>query len=89
MSGGYVDKYTGDQIMGYLGTEFAREFNPKSNIIRWRIIIKNSILLHSNSKVQKHYYRLICSIGINTGMVTTGKLKKREGDFTVYGILLI
>ena len=88
--GGYVDKYTGDQIMGLFGAKVASEVDTQRAISCGLDLINklkkfNSIASNSQ-KFKNTSIDLSIRVGINTGMVTTGKIgKKREGDFTVYG----
>ena len=88
--GGYVDKYSGDQIMALFGAKKASEVDTQRAISSAIDMIsklkKFNIIANSSSKYQGVNIDLSIRVGINTGMVTTGKIgKKREGDFTVYG----
>ena len=88
--GGYVDKYSGDEIMALFGAKVASEVDTQRAIhsaldMQKKIGLFNSYLLsqklHENIDIN-----LSMRIGVNTGMVTTGKVgMEREGDFTVYG----
>ena len=88
--GGYVDKYTGDQIMGLFGAKVASEVDTQRAISCGLDLIdklkKFNILANNSQRFNNTTIDLSIRVGINTGMVTTGKIgKKREGDFTVYG----
>jgi len=88
--GGYVDKYTGDQIMALFGAKVASEVDTQRAISCGLDLIdklKKFNTIATNSKRFKNTrINLSIRVGINTGMVTTGKIgKEREGDFTVYG----
>ena len=88
--GGYVDKYSGDEIMALFGAKVASEVDTER-------AIRAGLQMLNNLKGYNHYLKkdkkygssikpLAIRIGINTGLVTTGKIGKgREGDFTVYG----
>lgn len=84
--GGYVDKYEGDLIMALFGAKKATVNDTERSILCGLEMLDNlkkinTIIENINSK-----YHLDIRIGINTGLVTTGKIgEKREGDFTVYG----
>jgi len=87
---GYVDKYTGDEIMALFGAKAASEVDTQRAINTAMLMLKklkhfNTIL--KNSEKYKHLdINLSIRIGINTGMVTTGAVgKEREGDYTAYG----
>tara|TARA_B110000263_G_scaffold67177_1_gene58134 strand:- start:160 stop:3726 length:3567 start_codon:yes stop_codon:yes gene_type:complete len=88
--GGYVDKYTGDQIMGLFGAKVASEVDTERAISCGLDIIsklnKFNQIASTSDKYKKNKIDLSIRVGINTGMVTTGKIgKEREGDYTVYG----
>ena len=88
--GGYVDKYTGDQIMGLFGAKVASEVDTQRAISCGLDLIeklkKFNSLANNSQRFKNTTINLSIRVGINTGMVTTGKIgKKREGDFTVYG----
>ena len=88
--GGYVDKYTGDQIMALFGAKVASEVDTQRSISTAidmiDKLVKFNKIASSSSKFHNVEINLSIRVGINTGMVTTGKIgKKREGDFTVYG----
>ncbi|KAA3598401.1 MAG: adenylate/guanylate cyclase domain-containing protein [Calditrichaeota bacterium] len=85
---GYVDKYEGDCIMALFGAKSASEGDTE-RAIRAAIEMQEK-LKHVNLLLQKNPelkdVELNLRIGINTGLVTTGKVGMgREGDFTVYG----
>ncbi len=87
---GYVDKYTGDEIMALFGAKAASEVDTQRAINTAMLMLKK--LKHFNSilrKSEKYGHLdidLSIRIGINTGMVTTGAVgKEREGDYTAYG----
>ena len=88
--GGYVDKYTGDEIMALFGAKVASEVDTQRAIysaldMHKKIKMFNSYLL-SQGLYKNIDIDLSMRIGINTGMVTTGKVgMEREGDFTAYG----
>ncbi len=88
--GGYVDKYTGDQIMALFGAKVASEVDTQRAV--YAALDMQSKLEKFNKKLPSSYdlspekHTLSVRFGINTGLVTTGKVGKgREGDFTVYG----
>ena len=88
--GGYVDKYTGDQIMGLFGAKVASEVDTERAISCGLDMIaklnKFNHIASNSDKYKKIKVDLSIRVGINTGMVTTGKIgKEREGDYTVYG----
>lgn len=85
---GYVDKYEGDCIMALFGAKSASEGDTE-RAIRAAIEMQEK-LKHVNLLLQKNPelkdVELNLRVGINTGLVTTGKVGMgREGDFTVYG----
>lgn len=86
--GGYVDKYEGDLVMALFGAKVATEQDTERAIhaaLQMLDKLKQfNALLTKNSLVAG--VELGVRIGINTGLVTTGKIgEEREGDFTVYG----
>jgi len=86
--GGYVDKYEGDLVMALFGAKVASERDTERAIhaaLQMLAKLKQfNALLAKNPMV--HGVELGVRIGINTGLVTTGRVgAKREGDFTVYG----
>ncbi|MDZ4182751.1 MAG: AAA family ATPase, partial [Candidatus Cloacimonadaceae bacterium] len=86
--GGFVDKYMGDGIMALFGAKKASEHDTESAI---RAALKMQIQLFAyNAYLNKQpgfeQVELGLRIGINTGIVSVGKVgQSREGDFTVYG----
>ena len=90
MHGGYVDKYTGDQIMALFGAKKASEVDTQRAINTAFLMLeklqKFNILLKQSEKYKNLNIDFSIRVGINTGMVTTGAVgKEREGDYTVYG----
>ena len=90
MHGGYVDKYTGDQIMALFGAKKASEVDTQRAINTAFLMLeklqKFNILLKQSKKYKNLNIEFSIRVGINTGMVTTGAVgKEREGDYTVYG----
>ena len=88
--GGYVDKYSGDEIMALFGAKVASEVDTSRAIFcaldLLNLLERFNQHILKDPKLSKYKINLEMRIGINTGMVTTGKVgKKREGDFTVYG----
>ncbi len=88
--GGYVDKYSGDEIMALFGAKVASEVDTERAIRAGLHMLENLNKFNQYMKSQKEYRAidkpLAIRIGINTGLVTTGKIGEgREGDFTVYG----
>ena len=87
---GYVDKYTGDQIMALFGAKKASEVDTQRAINTSMLILKKlsqfNTILKKSEKYGSLDVDLSVRIGINTGMVTTGAVgKERAGDYTVYG----
>ncbi len=88
--GGYVDKYEGDLVMALFGAKKASERDTKRAIYCGLEMLEqlkkfNAYLL-SKPQFKDKYIDLGVRIGINTGLVVTGKVgEEREGDFTVYG----
>ena len=88
--GGYVDKYSGDEVMALFGAKVASEVDTQRAVFC-------AIEIHDKLKKFNHFLsdklpfsklniQLNMRIGINSGMVTAGKIgMKRQGDFTVYG----
>lgn len=85
---GYVDKYEGDAIMALFGAKSASE-NDTERAIRASLemvekLKQINLLLRKNPNLSEIDLKI--RVGINTGLVTTGKVGvEREGDFTVYG----
>ena len=86
--GGYVDKYSGDQIMALFGAKVASEIDTQRSLV-CALEIQNQIRkLNKLLKKDSNFKDIDVSIriGVCSGVVTTGKIgKEREGDFTVYG----
>ncbi len=82
--GGYIDKYEGDLIMALFGSKQTSETDTE-RAIRSGLEILNK-LKQINEMLKYRNFELGVRIGINTGLVTTGKIGLgRVGDFTVYG----
>ena len=84
--GGYVDKYTGDQIMALFGAKVASEVDTQrainSGFDMLDKISRFSNILKKSEKYGKLNIDLSIRIGVNTGMVTTGAVgKERAGDY--------
>ena len=87
---GYIDKYEGDRIMALFGAKRASEQDTQRAVLTGLDMLENlekfNDALSRLSRLQKVNIRLSIRIGINTGLVTTGRIGvEREGDFTVYG----
>ena len=87
--GGFIDQYQGDLVMALFGAKQASEHDTERAV---NAALKMVDLLQPINKLLDRKYpqaktlNLAVRIGINTGLVTTGKIgEKREGDFTVYG----
>ncbi|MCP4710020.1 MAG: tetratricopeptide repeat protein [Planctomycetes bacterium] len=86
--GGYIDKYEGDLVMALFGAKVASERDTERAIhaaLQMMLKLKefNTALCQIPAIGS---IELGVRIGINTGLVTTGRVgEKREGDFTVYG----
>jgi class 3 adenylate cyclase/tetratricopeptide (TPR) repeat protein len=87
---GYIDKYEGDLVMALFGAKIASEQDTERAIRAgldmlealkmFNLYLKRSPILAGMD------VEFAVRIGINTGVVTTGKVgQEREGDFTVYG----
>ena len=88
--GGYVDKYTGDQIMALFGAKKASEVDTQravnTALDMLQKLKKFNSILNNSPKYKSLNIDFSIRVGINTGMVTTGAIgKEREGDYTVYG----
>ena len=86
--GGYIDKYEGDLVMALFGAKVASEQDTERAIHAALSMLEKltqfNVLLAKNPMLKG--IELGVRVGINTGLVTTGKIgEKREGDFTVYG----
>ncbi len=86
--GGFVDKYIGDGIMALFGAKQATEQDTQRAILA-AIKMQEQLRLYNkllNREPGFEYLELGLRIGINTGLVSVGKVgESREGDFTVYG----
>jgi len=87
--GGYVDKYEGDSVMALFGANTATEQDTERAV---RAGLKMIDILEPFNRILTDHYpelsgiQLDVRIGINTGLVTTGKIgKERDGDFTAIG----
>lgn len=86
--GGFVDKYIGDGVMALFGAKKASEQDTQRAILaaikmQEQLRLYNSLL---NQEAGFEELELGLRIGINTGLVSVGKVgESREGDFTVYG----
>lgn len=88
--GGYVDKYSGDEVMALFGAKVASEVDTERAIRAGLQMLSSLEKFNEYMKTKNEYSKiekdLAIRIGINTGLVTTGKIGEgREGDFTVYG----
>ncbi|MGC9367771.1 MAG: tetratricopeptide repeat protein [bacterium] len=86
--GGYVDKYEGDLVMALFGAKKTTEQDtPRAISAGLSMIEKLKEFNHALHKIEGfENYSFQVRIGINSGLVTTGRVgEKREGDFTVYG----
>ncbi|NQV17697.1 MAG: tetratricopeptide repeat protein [Armatimonadetes bacterium] len=82
--GGNIDKYEGDKIMALFGSKRTSETDTE-RAVKSGLDILNK-LKQINEMLKPQNIELNVRIGINTGLVTTGKVGLgREGDFTVYG----
>jgi class 3 adenylate cyclase len=82
--GGFVNQYEGDKIMAFFGSKVKTETDTERAIKSALEILEKRTQV--NALFAKQNIELEVRIGINTGMVTTGKVGlKRERDFTVYG----
>jgi tetratricopeptide (TPR) repeat protein/class 3 adenylate cyclase len=83
-NGGFINQYEGDKIMAFFGSKIKTETDTERAIKSGLDIL--SKLEQVNELFSKQEIELAVRIGINSGMVTTGKVGlKRERDFTVYG----
>ncbi|MBN1150380.1 tetratricopeptide repeat protein [candidate division WOR-3 bacterium] len=86
--GGFVDKYEGDRIMALFGAKKASDKDAEKAVRAAIDMIEKITLLAKIFKEDEEFkeFDLSMRIGINYGLVTTGRIgEKREGDFTVYG----
>ncbi len=82
--GGFINQYEGDKIMAFYGSRVTTEADTERAIRSGLEIL--SKLKQVNEVLISHDIELNVRIGINTGLVTTGKVGlQRERDFTVYG----
>ncbi|MFC1850739.1 tetratricopeptide repeat protein [candidate division CSSED10-310 bacterium] len=85
---GYVDKYSGESIMALFGAKQASEWDVECSLYVALKMVEclnqfNEILSKKTSQLSES---LSIRIGINKGLVTTGRIGAgREGDYTVYG----
>ncbi|MCB5252639.1 MAG: adenylate/guanylate cyclase domain-containing protein [Candidatus Cloacimonadaceae bacterium] len=86
--GGFVDKYMGDGIMALFGAKKATEQDTQRSILA-AIKMQEQLTLYNKLLAREPGFEnleLGLRIGINTGLVSVGKVgQSREGDFTVYG----
>jgi class 3 adenylate cyclase/predicted ATPase len=86
--GGFVDKYMGDGIMALFGAKKATEQDTQRCVLA-AIKMQEQLRLYNkllNREPGFETVELGLRVGINTGMVSVGKVgESREGDFTVYG----
>jgi|GEM_PF-5446343 len=88
--GGYVDKYEGDRIMAHFGSISFTEQNSRRAVYAGLelidVINTFNTIRSSIPELEAMNKDLAVRVGINSGIVVTGKVGvKREGDFTVYG----
>lgn len=88
--GGYVDKYEGDRIMAHFGSLQYSENNARRAVYAGleliEVIDMYNKIRPSIPELSHISTDLAVRVGVNSGMVATGKVGlKREGDFTVYG----
>ncbi|MCC7430065.1 tetratricopeptide repeat protein [bacterium] len=87
--GGHIDKIENEMIMALFGAIKASESDTERAILTALEMVENlqkfkEFTLTKISQLQN--IDLTIQIGINTGLVTTGKVgAEREADFTVYG----
>ena len=79
--GGYVDKYTGDQIMALFGAKHASEVDTQRAINTGLDMLaklkKFNNILSNSEKYKEFDIDFSIRVGINTGMVTTGAIHRR------------
>ncbi len=81
---GYIDKYEGDRMMALFGSRQASEQDCERALLaalemRAKFVDINKILAERNIQIG-------IRIGVNTGLVVTGRIGKgRDQDFTVMG----
>ena len=76
--GGYVDKYSGDEVMALFGAKVTSEVDTERAIRAGIQMLSNLDRFNQYMKSQKEYSAidkpLAIQIGINTDLVTTGKI---------------
>lgn len=86
--GGFVDKYMGDGIMALFGAKKATEHDTQRAILS-ALKMQEQLRLYNGLLAREPGFESLelgLRIGINTGLVSVGKVgQSREGDFTVYG----
>jgi len=86
--GGFVDKYIGDGIMALFGAKKATEQDTQRSVLA-AIKMQEQLRLYNKLLNREQGFESVelgLRIGINTGLVSVGKVgESREGDFTVYG----
>jgi class 3 adenylate cyclase/Flp pilus assembly protein TadD len=86
--GGFVDKYMGDGIMALFGAKQASEQDTERAIMA-ALKMQQQLKLYNKLLRKQPGFEAVelgLRIGINTGLVSVGKVgADREGDFTVYG----
>lgn len=86
--GGFVDKYIGDGIMALFGAKKATEQDTQRCVLA-ALKMQEQLQLYNKLLGREPGFenlQLGLRIGINTGLVSVGKVgQSREGDFTVYG----
>ncbi len=86
--GGFVDKYMGDGIMALFGAKQASEQDTERAIMA-ALKMQQQLKLYNKMLCKQPGFEAVelgLRIGINTGLVSVGKVgADREGDFTVYG----
>ncbi|MCB5294970.1 MAG: tetratricopeptide repeat protein [Candidatus Cloacimonetes bacterium] len=86
--GGFVDKYMGDGIMALFGAKKATEQDTQRCVLA-AIKMQEQLRLYNKLLNREPGFEVVelgLRVGINTGLVSVGKVgESREGDFTVYG----
>lgn len=86
--GGFVDKYMGDGIMALFGAKSASEHDTERAVLA-ALKMQQQLRLYNSLLSRQPGFESVelgVRVGINTGMVSVGKVgEDREGDFTVYG----
>ncbi len=86
--GGFVDKYVGDCIMALFGAKVASEQDTERAVLTALKMSQQLALYNALLKTKPGFedIQLGVRVGINTGLVSVGKVgEAREGDYTVYG----